>query len=61
MYVPVPADLKVCNAAPTPKGSPRTQRDVALFITELVDAHADCEIKLKAVVDIVTEKVRMGD
>lgn len=48
----IPASLLTCADAPTwRKGD--TQRDVAGYVTDQLDAHADCKDKLDAVRSIV--------
>ena len=42
-----PQELLTCKDSPTVPPEPRTQRDVAVYIAELRQAHADC----KATVD----------
>ena len=37
-----PQELLTCKDAPTVPPEPRTQRDVAIYIAELRQAHQDC-------------------
>lgn len=37
-----PQELLTCKDAPTVPPEPRTQRDVAIYIAELRQAHKDC-------------------
>jgi len=49
----VPVSLQTCAGMPELPTGDYTQKDVALFIAELADAHGDCESKLGSVMDVI--------
>ena len=49
VHVPLPPGLLSCAAEPQPPAKPYTQRDVALWLIDALDAGADCREKLREV------------
>lgn len=55
-FVPdVPPELFACPGAPQPPADGATQRDVAVYILDLHEAHADCRADLGAVEQVLMD------
>lgn len=49
----IPPQLTDCMEAPRVPGEAATQRDVAGYILDLVEAHADCHATVRALNEVV--------
>lgn len=51
----IPPQLTDCSEAPRVPGETATQRDVAGYILDLVEAHADCRDTVRALNDVLSQ------